>query len=172
MRAQPLLGMIVALALQVAPDFGQQRPLLLWNASPSVPVGLYWVGHAPPRVGDLVVLRLPRAVAALADRRGYLPRSVYLVKPVVAVGGDRVCRFGARVFIRRFVAVARATDAAGRPLPTWQGCRTLRAGQVFLVADHPASFDSRYFGLLPQEQVVGRASLMWSQRQPNTATPP
>ena len=75
MKAAPLLGMTIAVALIVAPTVAQQPPLLvIWNASPSVPVGLYLVTKASPRVGDLVVVRLPPVIAAFAARRGYLPR--------------------------------------------------------------------------------------------------
>jgi conjugative transfer signal peptidase TraF len=165
MRAHPLLGIVIALALLLAPSIRQQRPLFIWNASQSVPVGLYRVDQAPHRVGDLVVLWLPSGIAALAARRGYLPTFAYLVKPIVAVEGDRVCRFGTRVFIRgRLAALAQRADGAGRALPVWHGCRTLETGQVFVLADHPASFDSRYFGPLDSNSIAGRAVLLWSHR--------
>lgn len=165
MRARPLLGMIIALALLLAPSIVQQKTLIIWNASPSVPVGLYRAVQGVPRVGDIVVLRLPPAITALAARRRYLPRSAYLLKPIVAVAGDRVCRFGVRVFVRgRLVALAQTVDSAGNPMPVWHGCRTLRAGEVFVLADHPASFDSRYFGPLGSNSIVGRAGLLWSHR--------
>ena len=165
MRARPLLGIVIALALLVAPSIGQQRPLFIWNASASVPAGLYRVDQAPHGLGDLVVLRLPSIIATFAAHGGYLPRSAYLLKPIVAVEGDRVCRFGTRVFIRRrFAAFARRADGAGRALPVWHGCRTLEAGQVFVLADHSASFDSRYFGPLDATSIAGRAVLLWSHR--------
>jgi conjugative transfer signal peptidase TraF len=160
-RAPPLAGIVVALALLVAPSIRQQRPLFIWNASPSVAVGLYRVDQATHDVGDLVVLRLPAGIAALAARRGYLPRSAYLLKPIVAVEGDRVCRFGTHVFVRRrFVTFAHPADSTGRAMPTWHGCRTLKTRQVFVLADHPASFDSRYFGPLDANSIAGRAVLL------------
>ena len=165
MRVLPLAGIAVALALLVAPSIRQQHPLFIWNASPSVAVGLYRVGETTHRVGDLVVLQLPPRIAALAARRGYLPRSAYLLKPIVATDGDRVCRFGARVFIRRrFVTFAHPADSAGRAMPSWHGCRTLKTGLIFVLADHPASFDSRYFGPLDANSIVGRAVLLWPHR--------
>jgi type IV secretory pathway protease TraF len=93
--------MTIAVALIVAPMVAQQPPLLvIWNASPSVPVGLYLVTQASPHVGDLVALRLPQVIAAFAARRGYLPTSAYLLKPIAAAAGDLVCRLGERVFVR------------------------------------------------------------------------
>jgi conjugative transfer signal peptidase TraF len=158
--------MTIALALIVAPMGTQQPPLLvIWNASPSVPVGLYLVTKASPRVGDLVVLRLPPVIAALAARRGYLPTSAYLLKPIAAVAGDLVCRFGEQVFVRGALAgIAEDADADGNAMPTWQGCRILQTGEVFVLADHPASFDSRYFGPLDGASVAGRAGPLWPPR--------
>jgi type IV secretory pathway protease TraF len=129
---------------------------------------LYRVGPAPSQVGDVVVIQLPPAIAALAARRGYLPLSAYLVKPIVAVEGDRVCRFGTHVFVRRrFITFARPTDSSGRAMPSWQGCKPVEKGQIFVLADHPASFDSRYFGSLDANSIVGRAVLVWSRRPAN-----
>jgi conjugative transfer signal peptidase TraF len=158
--------MTTAVALIVAPTVAQQLPLLvIWNASPSVPVGLYLVTKAPRRVGDLVVFRLPPVIAAFAARRGYLPTSAYLLKPIAAVAGDLVCRFGERVLVRGVLAgIAEDTDADGNAMPTWQGCRILQTGEVFVLADHPRSFDSRYFGPLDAASIAGRAVLLWSHR--------
>ena len=105
MKVGPLLGMTIAVALIVAPMVAQQPPLLVvWNASPSVPVGLYLVTKASPRVGDLVVLRLPPAITTFAARRRYSPTSAYLLKPIAAVAGDLVCRFEERVLVRGVLA--------------------------------------------------------------------
>jgi conjugative transfer signal peptidase TraF len=165
-KVGPLLGMTIAVALIVAPTITQQPPLLVvWNASPSVPVGLYLVTKASPRVGDLVVLRLPPVIAALAARRGYLPTSAYLLKPIAAVAGDLVCRFGERILVRGVLAgIAEDADSDGNAMPSWQGCRVLQTGEVFVLADHPGSFDSRYFGPLDTASIVGRAVLLWSHR--------
>ena len=165
MKAAPLLGATIALALLAAPTVVPQRPFLVWNASPSVPVGLYLVTPASPQVGDLIVLRLPPVIAAFAANRGYLPLSAYLLKPIAATAGDFVCRFGSQVFVRGELAgFAQATDNRGDPMPVWHGCRTLQAGEVFVLADHPASFDSRYFGPLNVTSIVGSATLVWSHR--------
>jgi conjugative transfer signal peptidase TraF len=165
MIARPLVGIVLALALWAAPSLRNNRPLFIWNASPSVPIGLYWVCWGSSTFGELAVVRLPSAIASFAAGRGYLPQSAYLLKPVVAVGGDHVCRFGGRIFVRRiFKALARATDSRGQSLPTWHGCRTLSAGDVFLLAREPTSFDGRYFGRIASEHIVGRATLLWPRR--------
>ncbi len=164
MKVRPLLGMTIAVALIVAATVTQPPPLLVvWNASPSVPVGLYLVTKASPRVGDLIALRLPPAIASFAARRGYLPTSAYLLKPIAAVAGDLVCRFGERVLVRGVLAgIAEDADADGNAMPFWHGCRILQTGEVFVLAGHPASFDSRYFGPLDTASIVGRVVLLWS----------
>ena len=158
MTLRPLCGMAVAVAMLTAPQMTGTTPLLVWNASPSVPRGLYAVERTPPKVGDLVLIRLPARLAAFAARRGYLPRGVVLIKPVVALTGDTVCRRGVRISVRgKLAAKAHSADAAGRPLPSWHGCRTLQLGELFLLSDHADGFDSRYFGVLSVRSVVGHA---------------
>ena len=141
----------------------QPTPRLVWNASASVPTGLYRVTPvAGVSRGDLVVASLPARVRELADSRGYLPAPIPLVKPVVATAGDRVCASGSSVTVNaRRVATRYRADAAGRLLPQWQGCRTLRSDEVFLLAPPAGSFDGRYFGVSRGVDVIGRAMLVW-----------
>lgn len=138
-------------------------PILIWNATPSSPRGLYVVHGTPAQVGAFAVVRPPPRAASLAAARGYLPRGVPLIKTVAAARGDRVCARGDRVWINgRFAVVRRRADGAGRALPRWQGCETLAAGQVLLLGlGHGNSFDSRYFGTVGRERVIGSASLVW-----------
>ena len=170
-KAVILVAMMVAPALLLAPLLREKSPVLFWNASPSVPIGTYWVRRAPPRVGDLVLVRLAGTLIPAAHRRRYLPRTAYLLKPVSAAAGDRVCRIGLGVFVRgRWAALALAKDSVGRPMPAWQGCRTLQRSELFLLAPHPASFDSRYFGPISAEHVAGRAERLWPAAPPTNMT--
>ena len=140
-------------------------PRLVWNASASAPIGLYWVqpgGNIEP--GDMVVARLPDGVRQMAARRHYLPMNVPLVKRAVAVGGDQVCAVGNKIFVNdRVVAERRAVDARGRALPAWYGCVRLRGRQLFLLMNAPASFDGRYFGVTHEADVIGKARLIWAR---------
>ena len=143
---------------------GRPRPLLLWNASPSSPPGLYRVtSTGTPRRGDMVVAWAPRRARALAAARGYLPADVPLLKPVAALAGDRVCAVGKRILVNgRPAAVRRPRDPAGRPMPSWSGCRVLGAGELFLLsAGVPLAFDGRYFGVTRRAEAIGRAKLLW-----------
>ncbi|CAD7338110.1 S26 family signal peptidase [Sphingomonadales bacterium 58] len=136
-------------------------PRLIWNASASAPIGLYRIHpDRDPAIGTLVAVTPPEHLARWLSARGYLPEGVPLLKYVVAKAGQRVCRIGAVVSVDgRHVASARAHDGKGRPLPVWQGCRTLEPGEIFLLNPSVSnSLDGRYFGPLPASTVIGRAT--------------
>jgi len=138
----------------------QSPPLVLWNASASVPVGLYIVIPGAPLInGNLAVSRLPLSVRKLAADREYLPANVLLIKPVAATSGAKICRIGDAIYVNdRWIAAALPQDRLHRELPAWRGCRTLSPDQIFLA--NPAvsdSFDGRYFGPTGKDKAVGRA---------------
>ncbi|MGI9374924.1 MAG: S26 family signal peptidase [Tsuneonella suprasediminis] len=136
------------------------RPRLVWNASASAPIGLYRIQpDRDPPMGALVAAMPPAGLARWLAGRGYLPAGLPLLKHIAAKAGQRICRHGAVVSIdTRPVVIARARDGQGRPLPVWQGCHTLQAGELLLLNPAvPDSLDGRYFGPLPASVVIGRA---------------
>jgi conjugative transfer signal peptidase TraF len=137
-------------------------PVLLWNASSSVPIGLYRQTSGAPVAGALAVILLPESFRILAETRGYLRKGALLVKPVAAAAGDTVCRHGPLVTVNgRIVARASTVDATGRPLPEWSGCFRLGASDIFVLSADPGSFDSRYMGPLDRTHVLGIAQPVW-----------
>ena len=139
------------------------RPLLVWNVTHSAPIGLYRRVFAGVESGAWVFVHAPRAAADLAAARGYLPRSVPMVKRVAASSGDYVCRAGQAVSINgRTVARALWQDSWGRALPVWTGCIDLKPDQIFLITSPPTSFDSRYFGPVPVANVIERIAPLWT----------
>jgi conjugative transfer signal peptidase TraF len=133
-------------------------PLLLWNASKSIPLGFYRIEKRAPDRGEIAVLRLPDQVGSIANERRYLPRSAWFLKPVAASRGAVVCRFGPHVFVEgKVVARAKIHDRNGRLLPIWKGCQTLKTDEVFLLAKPKESFDSRYFGPIDRSRIIGTA---------------
>jgi conjugative transfer signal peptidase TraF len=151
------LGTLVAAVVTPEPRF-------IWNASASVPKGLYRISATPSvRRGDLVALRPSSELSLFMAQRHYLPLGLPLLKHVVAVSGDRVCRSGARISVNgAAMGYALAHDRRGRALPAWQGCRLLSAGQIFVMnAAVGDSFDGRYFGPIDRAEVIGRASPWW-----------
>lgn len=153
-----------AIAAVVIPAFVRPAPRLVWNASASVPIGLYSARPArSAKVGDLVAAHAPAPVARLMAERGYLPLGVPMLKHVAGVAGQTVCRSGVSILIdAKRVAEARLRDRTGRPLPSWSGCRTLHAGEVFLLNPASAgSFDGRYFGPVPTSGIVAVLDPLW-----------
>ncbi|NQD93783.1 S26 family signal peptidase [Pseudomonas sp. CrR25] len=139
-------------------------PRLVYNASDSVPAGWYSIAPAGPVVaGDLVLVRLPPDATTLAAQRGYLPSSVPLLKTVAAVTPQQVCVLAAQVLIDgRLVARQLRRDRQARALPAWRACRHLVGDELFLLSTiNPESFDSRYFGPVSSDAVIGRARPLW-----------
>jgi conjugative transfer signal peptidase TraF len=133
------------------------QPPFVLNLTASVPVGVYLRSAEALRVGDFAVVSTPPRYRDLAHRRGYLPRQRQLIKIAAARAGDAVCRMGSRVWIAGYSAVwTRRTDGTGRPLSAWQGCRVLKAPEVFVLGSHSHSFDSRYFGPIDRRLVMRR----------------
>ena len=83
-----LVGMAIGLAAIFAPGWlaafapAAAQPRLFYNASASIPRGFYALVTQPPRVGDIILTRLPAAAARLAAERRYLPLNVPLIKPI------------------------------------------------------------------------------------------
>jgi conjugative transfer signal peptidase TraF len=142
-------------------------PVLAWNASASVPIGLYAVRPTGVlRVGQLVFAMPPEPLASFLAARDYLPERVPLLKHVAALSGQRVCRIGVTITIDGATAgVALTRDHRDRPLPAWSGCRTLSQDEVFLLnRDVRDSLDGRYFGPLPASSIIGSAVPIWTER--------
>jgi conjugative transfer signal peptidase TraF len=172
---------VCSLAALAWASFVHPLPRLTYNPSDSVAVGWYRVDpldhHAsslsrplPPslRVGSIVLVPLPAEAAALAAQRGYLPTRIPLLKRVGAVAPQEVCIVGGSVRIDGVPSAAvLAADRWGRSLPSWQQCRRLRPGELFLLSvTNPASFDSRYFGPVSATAVIGVARPVWLESSP------
>ena len=153
-----LVTAVPALALGLASVVSLPKKLI-YNASASAPPGLYWLDGQPIERGDYVLVQAPIRVRALVAERGYLLSEVPLIKRVMGVEGDEICREATRLSINgKTVAEARMRDGSGRPMPVWQGCRVLAGDRVFLLQDHPDSFDGRYFGPVDRRLIMGRAT--------------
>jgi conjugative transfer signal peptidase TraF len=150
------------------PDATTMPVGIVFNPSDSVPRGWYRVGHIDD-VGSLhadaiVLARLPAGAAALASQRGYLPAGVPILKRIGAVAPQVVCVHERTVRIDgTATATVRTHDGAHRPLLSWEQCRALGEGELFLLSDtNPASFDSRYFGPIAASAVIGVARPLWT----------
>ncbi len=125
--------------------------LLCWcavlrvNLTPSLPQGVYIVRPGTPGKGDLVAFCLEGEFADLARERRYLvagscPSGLRpLLKRIAGLPGDAI---PGDLFIR-------SADSLGRAMPSALPEGVIPSGIALLLADHPGSFDSRYFGLVP-----------------------
>jgi conjugative transfer signal peptidase TraF len=156
----PIFGIILGIATVLAAAYMKPAVRIVYNPSDSAPRGWYLVRPASRlSVGEYVVARLPSETAAFAATRGYLPRSVPILKQIAAIGGQRVCIRNGVVYVDG-AALARTLDRDGknRSLTAWRRCQMLGADELFLLnVTNPGSFDSRYFGPLDTSFVRGRA---------------
>ncbi len=143
----------------------KQEPALVWNATASAPVGLYVLQPVSSlHAMDLVAIKPPEPIARFLANGGFLPRGVLLLKHVLALAGQTVCRFDRRILVDdNEVGVAKDRDHLNRPLPAWQGCQRLSRDEIFVLNPFvPESLDGRYFGPIPLSSIVGRAMPLWT----------
>jgi conjugative transfer signal peptidase TraF len=168
-RSETLITMSIAIVIQAFSMWTKPAPRLVWNASESVPVGLYSVEAGDQlAVTNLVVAMPPNSLATFLDERGYLPLGVPLIKRILALPDQSVCRNELAISVDGVtMGMALAHDRQGRPLPVWHGCRAIAEEEVFLMNwDEPASLDGRYFGPIPLRAIIGRAKPLWTFDKP------
>lgn len=137
------------------------------NLTPSEPLGLWRIAplNRPAAVGDLVFICPPAgAVSDLGLERGYFRRglcaggSAPLIKTIAA-------RAGARIAVDVDVAIdgailprsqPRPIDGHGRKLMSWTG-GLVPPGHLYLHSSFAGSYDSRYFGPVPEAGLLGLA---------------
>ena len=155
-----------AIALSALPIWMNFSTKLVYNPSASAPIGYYWVtefdGDFELKIGSHVVIPTPIQYRLMAAKRHYLPINVPLIKEVVALSGDEICRQHQTVFINgKPVAVALIADKKSRKLPAWTGCFVLKNDEFFALMDAKDSFDGRYLGALKTENIIGTATFIW-----------
>ena len=167
-RVTTFLTMLGAAAIVLSTIGAKHEPTYIWNASESVPIGLYRLQPIGKLVvTDLVAVRPPEPLATLLNAGGYLPRGVPMLKRVAALPGQIVCRDRLTVTVDGIaMGAARENDGRGRRLPVWQGCRAIADGEVFLMNwQSEDSFDGRYFGVLSITTIVGEAQPLWTDEE-------
>ena len=134
------------------------------NLSGNVSVDLAPLGKIVESFASVSSNNLIPILQQIQTAYGYLPKGVPLMKRILAVSGQTVCRSNLTITVDGVeVGAALERDRAGRDLPVWQGCRRVQTGEVFLmnwqVRD---SLDGRYFGPLPATAVIGRATPLYT----------
>jgi conjugative transfer signal peptidase TraF len=166
-RCPTIFTIVVATGLLLS-TIGGTTPHYIWNASNSVPVGLYRVQATTKlTVTELVAVQPPDLLAAFLDLNGYLPLGLPMLKRVLALPGQTICRNGLTIAVDGIdVGEAHERDRRGRPLPVWHGCRVIADGDVFVMNwQSEYSLDGRYFGPLPASAVIGKALPVWTDEE-------
>ncbi|MEP6604996.1 MAG: conjugative transfer signal peptidase TraF [Nitrosospira sp.] len=146
-----------------------------FNSTRSIPVGLYWLTHAPVTKDAYVILCPPEsALFDEAKERGYISAGFcpgnygFMMKRVLASANDRVEIAGEGVRINGVPVPESASmkaDKAGRAMPLYpSGTYILRKSELLLMSDRSGnSFDGRYFGPVEFSQIRGviRPVLTW-----------
>jgi conjugative transfer signal peptidase TraF len=146
---------------------------ILINTTPSLPLGLYITSS--DRGARLAAFCPPEPYGTFAISRGYRTAGTCadgakpLMKPIIAVAGDTVecSRDGIRVNGERLPNTRPLThDSAGRPLIAWTFGRFIVApGTVWVASSyHSRSYDSRYFGPIPSDAIVGHVRPLLTYR--------
>jgi type IV secretory pathway protease TraF len=153
-RAQVL--MLIAAIGVIAAAGTRLEPAIIYNPSNSVTSGFYVRTHDPLRPGAIVTVQAAAVAPDYAAARDYADRTDQFLKRVAATAGQVVCAQGAAISIDGVEAVERIErDSMGSPLPSWRGCRTLAADEVFLLGDTGDSFDGRYWGPISTDLITG-----------------
>ena len=149
-------AVITFAAILAGPSF-LGGPVILYPASPSLPIGPYVRTFEPIETGKIVAFAMPDEARRYQIERGHeVPPNFLFMKPIAAGPGDQVCNSLAGLIIngKRFAETA-SHDPNGRPLPVWRQCRRLDRDEYFMVSTHiPNSFDSRYFGPVDGSEIA------------------
>ena len=137
------------------------------NLTPSEPLGLWRIValQGPVETGYLVFI-CPPATASFeeARRRGYVRRGLCpggyapLIKTIAALPGQHV-EIGANVTVdgRPLASsIVRASDGEGRPITPFK-TGIVPPKNLFLHSSFASSYDSRYFGPVPDTGLLGLA---------------
>jgi conjugative transfer signal peptidase TraF len=141
------------------------------NLTGSIPLGVYRLETGPVARGSTVLACLPRATAAFARARGYLPRGVCddgsapVGKTVAAVGGDTIGIRPDGITVNGLAipnSRALVRDSHGRGLPSYPvGEYLVGPTEIWLISSFSAGgFDSRYFGPVSRGRVLARIRRM------------
>ncbi|HHV66296.1 MAG TPA: conjugative transfer signal peptidase TraF [Ochrobactrum intermedium] len=137
------------------------------NLTPSEPIGLWRIEELqrPVAIGDLVFLCPPPTAAFVEARgRGYLRRGLCaggfapLIKTVAALPGQTVGITDHVLIDGRSVPASslRAKDGEGRALSPDPG-GVVPPHHLFIHSAFASSYDSRYFGPVPDSGLLGLA---------------
>ena len=107
-----------------------------------------------PAIGEYVIARMPNSGFSVGAREGDR-----IVKKVAAGPGDKVLIQGTELWINDKHAdrLWLANSLEGKKAGDFDTRLELEDGQYFLMGTTKESFDSRYWGIVQSESIIGRA---------------
>lgn len=146
------LGMILTVLLT--------QTQLSINRTPSLPYKMFFsIKGLLPQRGDFVIIE--------DHPTAYFGKISY-TKRLVGLPGDQIHIHNNHLYVdHKLIGPLRKETQDGKPLHPLENT-TIPEGYVFVSADHPRSFDSRYqeFGLVAQSKIWGKATPILSEQCP------
>ncbi|OGT06770.1 MAG: hypothetical protein A2103_05810 [Gammaproteobacteria bacterium GWF2_41_13] len=130
------------------------------QSSASMPKGIYFIGPAKNiHRGDVVIFKPPLTIDKFLIKQQWVPKSGILLKTVMAVPGDDVCKKNHWVWVdQKKIAYVFEHYRPNKRLPNIPFCGKLKSNQYLLMSVlNNKSFDGRYFGILNRAAIMGRA---------------
>lgn len=128
------------------------------NTTSSLPLGVWRVkktNAAQLRIGDSVAINCAAVPKASAN----------LMKDIGALPGDIMTREGNVVYRNgKPLPLSTIQDATlgGEKIDCIEYPVTVPEGYIWLSSRHERGYDSRYFGAVPAQAVIGKAVLLWA----------
>ncbi|OPX19019.1 MAG: signal peptidase I [Desulfobacca sp. 4484_104] len=137
--------------------------IVISQGKPCLPGRIYLVDHQTQKFdrGDLIMF-------STDDRTGpYYPAGTKFVKKVFGLPGDRVeidaqgqLQINGQDYHFESALEPQVVDLLGRETSDFALDMVIPPGSYFVMGTLPDSFDSRYWGLVEQKQVIGKASVL------------
>lgn len=136
-----------------------------WNMSPSFPIGIWKITgkfNLQQDMGKVVIFNPKGWYEFYGDglRMGWTGKPLPLMKRVVAKAGDQIdiSKEGVRInneLLPNSIPIFR--DSKRNTLPIAEST-TLSKGMIWVMSDNQKGFDSRYFGPISEELIIGVAT--------------
>jgi signal peptidase I len=124
--------------------------LVFLNLTASMPTGFYIKSpHNKFNIGDIIVFY-------------FVDKKINLIKYIAAHNGDHVCSdFDNTLWINGFSIAQKNTEKYPEESCEQSFCQQLKKDELFVIGEHPYSYDSRYFGPIKTHDVIATVKLIW-----------
>lgn len=138
----------------------------IWiNLTSSMPPGIYLQQERSFNKNDYVISCLPKEASVISHERGYLGygkcymHTAPVGKKLIALEGDHALIDERGIHINGELLKNTSPmkyDGEGRAMSHAHIKRKLEKNEILLALDNPRSFDSRYFGVVPRENLQAK----------------